>query len=74
METGVLRTSAGLRLGRRILLEELDLGSLVLRNQSALLLPEREATGLLGDGLFPLHLFARVTFDAAAQALIVVTR
>lgn len=74
LETGVLRTSPGLRLGWRIWLDELDLGSLVLRNQTALLLPEREATGLLGDGLLPLHLFARVTFDAAAQSLIVVTR
>jgi predicted aspartyl protease len=74
IETGVLRTSAGLRVGRRIKLDELDLGALVLRDQPAFLLSEAGAAGLLGDGLLPLHLFARVTFDAAARALIVATR
>ena len=74
IETGVLRTSAGLRVGRRIKLDELDLGALVLRDQSALLLSGAGAAGLLGDGLLPLHLFARVTFDAAARVLIVATR
>ncbi|HUE89648.1 MAG TPA: retropepsin-like aspartic protease [Vicinamibacterales bacterium] len=74
MGTGVLRTSAGIQLGRRVSIAELDIGGLLLRDQSALLLTEREATGLLGDGLLPLHLFARVTFDAAARALIVAAR
>jgi len=73
METGVVRTSAGLQLGQRIRLDELDLGGLMLRNQPALLLPG-EATGLLGDGLLPLHLFAQVTFDVAARVLIVAAR
>jgi predicted aspartyl protease len=74
METGLIRTSTGLRVGQRIQLDELKLGALTLRNQPALLLPDREAAGLLGDGLLPLSLFARVTFDAAAEALIVVAR
>ena len=74
METGLLKTSTGLQVGQRIQLDELKLGDLTLRNQPALLLPDREATGLLGDGLLPLSLFARVTFDAAAGALIVVAR
>jgi predicted aspartyl protease len=74
METGVLRTSAGVQLGQRILLDELDLGGFMLRRQSALLIPGREANGLLGDGLLPLHLFGRVTFDAAASLLIVAAR
>jgi hypothetical protein len=46
----------------------------VLRDQPALLLPQGDAFGLLGDGLLPLHLFARVTFDATARVLIVATR
>jgi predicted aspartyl protease len=74
METGVLRTSAGLQLGQRIRLDELHLGGLRLRNQSALVLRDDDAGGLLGDGLLPLYLFARVTFDAAARALIVAER
>jgi predicted aspartyl protease len=74
METGLLKTSAGLQLGRRVWLDEIDLGEITLRNQSALLLSNRESSGLFGDGLLPLHLFARVTFDAAARALIVAER
>jgi predicted aspartyl protease len=74
MGTGVLRTSAGLQVGHHLRLDQLDLGGVVLRNPSALLLTEREPTGLLGDGLLPLHLFARVTFDAAGPALIVAAR
>lgn len=74
METGLLRTSAGLQLGRRVSIDELDLGGLKLRNQSALLLADGDTTSLLGDGLLPLHLFARVTFDAAARVLIVAAR
>jgi predicted aspartyl protease len=74
LDAGVLRTSAGVQLGQHIRLDELDLGAFTLRNQSALLLPEPDATGLLGDGLLPLHLFARVTFDAAAGVLIVAAR
>jgi predicted aspartyl protease len=74
MDTGMLRTAAGIHVGRRIRLDELDLGGLRLRNQSALLLPAGEATGLLGDGLLPLHLFAQVTIDAAAGVLIVAAR
>jgi predicted aspartyl protease len=74
METGLIKTSTGLQVGHRIQLDELTLGTLTLRNQPALLLPARQDTGLLGDGLLPLSLFARVTFDAAAGALIVVAR
>lgn len=74
METGLIKTSTGVQIGQRIQLEELKLGALTLRNQPALLLPARQATKLLGDGLLPLSLFARVTFDAPAGALIVVAR
>jgi predicted aspartyl protease len=74
MEAGILRTSAGVQVGRRIRIDALDLGTVVLRDQPALLLPQGDALGLLGDGLLPLHLFARVTFDAAARVLIVATR
>jgi predicted aspartyl protease len=74
MEAGMLRTSAGVQVGRRIRIDALDLGTVVLHDQPALLLPQGDASGLLGDGLLPLHLFARVTFDAAARVLIVATR
>jgi predicted aspartyl protease len=74
MEAGILRTSAGVQVGRRTRIDALDLGTVVLRDQPALLLPQGDALGLLGDGLLPLHLFARVTFDAAARVLIVATR
>jgi predicted aspartyl protease len=74
MEAGILRTAAGVQVGRRIRIDALDLGTVVLRDQPALLVPHGDALGLLGDGLLPLHLFARVTFDAAARVLIVATR
>lgn len=74
MDAGILRTSAGVQVGRRIRIDSLDLGTVVLRDQPALLLPQGDAFGLLGDGLLPLHLFARVTFDATARVLIVATR
>jgi predicted aspartyl protease len=74
LETGVVRTSTGLQVGRRVRIDALDLGALVLQDQLALLLPAGDASGFLGDGLLPLHLFARVTFDAAARVLIVATR
>ena len=74
LEPAVLRTFTGVRIGQRMQLDELDLGGFKLRNQSALVLPADDNAGLLGDGLLPLHLFARVTFDAAARVLIVAAR
>ena len=71
--TGLLRTALGTRIGRHIRLDRLDLGGFSMRDQTALLMTEPESSGLLGDGLLPLHLFARVTFDGS-RTLIVATQ
>jgi predicted aspartyl protease len=69
-----LHTMGGLKVGRTVLLERLDIGLLALRDQVAILLDESESAPGLADGLLPLHLFARVTFDGPAGSLIVVPR
>jgi predicted aspartyl protease len=70
MEVAVLRTVAGHRLGRRVLVDKLSVGDVVLRDHNALLVP-RDDAGALGDGLLPLHLFSRVTFNGPGGYVVV---
>lgn len=74
LATGVLRTSTGSRLGREMVVEALELGTITLRKIRALILPDASGHAMLGDGLLPLHLFARVTVDGPGRTLIVHTR
>jgi predicted aspartyl protease len=71
LDTAGLRTLAGARLVRRVLVDVLEVGGLRLRDQVAVLVDGTEAGDLLGDGLLPLHLFARVTFNGPAGYLVV---
>ena len=73
MNVGMLRTLAGHRLVRRVLLDGLTVGGVDLRGQSAVVLAESDATLPAGDGLLPLHLFSRVTINGPA-GYITVTR
>jgi hypothetical protein len=66
-----LRTLAGERLVRRALLDVLEVGDVRLRAQVALLVGGTPEGDLLGDGLLPLHLFTRVTFNGPAGYLVV---
>jgi hypothetical protein len=71
LDVGVLRTVTGHKLVRRVLVAGLRVGDLVLEDQTALLVQPDHAGAMLGDGLLPLHLFARVTFNGPGGYLIV---
>ena len=73
MDTTVLRTVSGVRAARRVVMEDLRVGEVVLRRQPAVLVggsPDAD----LGDGLLPLHLFGRVTFHGPGRYLVVEPR
>jgi predicted aspartyl protease len=71
LDVGLLRTLSGHRLVRRVLVDELRVGDVLLRNQRAVIVQSDQADTPLGDGLLPLHLFARVTFNGPGQHLVV---
>jgi predicted aspartyl protease len=64
-EIGVLSSVSGTRVARRITIEDLVIGDTHLRQHTAAMVPDSRPAGLLGDGLLPLHLFSRVTFNVA---------
>ena len=72
LDTAGLRTLSGHRAVRRVVIDALDVGDIRLRNQTALIVDGSDAA--LGDGLLPLHLFARVTFNGPQRLLIVEAR
>ncbi len=53
----------------RAIVRELRIGDLVLQNEPAVVVDDREGGGTLADGLLPLHHFARVSFHAREQSL-----
>jgi predicted aspartyl protease len=74
LDIGGLRTLSGQQLVRRVLVDDLDVGAIRLRDQIAVIVNRPEADAPVGDGLLPLHLFARVTFDGIRKELIVEAR
>lgn len=69
LETGTMRTVSGSRVVRRALIDRLRLGAWDLRGVEALVVRRGAGDDSLGDGLLPLHLFARVTLDPIAGYL-----
>lgn len=70
---GALQTVGGRAPARHALLEAVWVGSILLKNQPAMIVPQaRDAR--LGDGLLPLHVFGRVTFDGPGRYLVVEAR
>jgi predicted aspartyl protease len=59
------------RLARHVRLRELRLGDRIIRNLAAVAISLKDHQPAEGDGLLPLHLFDRVTFDGPARLLIV---
>lgn len=55
---------------RRVTIRELRLGQRTMRNVAAVAIRRIEHDPAEGDGLLPLHLFERVTFDGPARLLI----
>jgi len=70
LEIGVLSSLAGVRLARRVEVDGLMIGNTRLRTPTAMLVDSVGAGKMMGDGLLPLHLFARVTFNAGERYLI----
>ena len=56
---------------RTMMLRELRLGSLKIREQPVAVIPRDADDVAEGDGLLPLHLFASVSFNAREQCLVV---
>ena len=73
-EVGVLSSLSGSRLVRRVEIDDLIVGSAHLRNPLAVIVDSDEHVEMMGDGLLPLNMFARVTLNVAERYLIVHTR
>jgi predicted aspartyl protease len=71
LETTLVRTASGQRVARRVRVDALEVGSVSLQNHAAVLVNGDDVDARLGDGLLPLHLFARVTFNGPERYLIV---
>jgi predicted aspartyl protease len=73
VETGVtveLRAAEATGEARQIRVRELRLGDRTLRDVPAVAIDRPDRRPAEGDGLLPLHLFERVTFDGPARLLI----
>jgi len=64
-----VRSIAGDSLARLVRLPDLDVGGIRLRGREGLVVDRQPAGAAMGDGLLPLHLFARARFDVAAGYL-----
>jgi predicted aspartyl protease len=71
LDVGVLSTLAGHTLVRRVLLDQLRIGDIVLRDQRAVVVQQPGPSMAFGDGLLPLHVFDRVTFNGPARYLVI---
>ena len=67
LDVGVLSTLAGHTLVRRVRLDQLRVGTIVLRDQPAVIVQRPGPSMPFGDGLLPLHVFGRVTFNGPAR-------
>jgi predicted aspartyl protease len=70
LDVGVLTSLSGSRLARRVQVDGLMVGSTRFQNALAVLVDTGEPATMMGDGLLPLHLFSRVTFNANEGYLI----
>jgi predicted aspartyl protease len=73
LEIGRLRSVTGEQVVRRVRVDALVVGRLRLLDAEAIVVPQT-ASDVLGDGLLPLHLFDRVTFDGPRRQLILERR
>jgi predicted aspartyl protease len=69
-ETVQLTTAHAGRRARHVRLRELRFGHRTMRDVPAVLIERLDPHPSEGDGLLPLHLFERVTFDGPSRVLI----
>jgi hypothetical protein len=74
LDVGVLSSLSGSRLARRAAVDVLVIGRAQLTSSNAVVIDSDEPVEMMGDGLLPLNVFARVTFNVAAGYLIVQPR
>jgi hypothetical protein len=74
LDVGLLSSVSGSRIVRRVEIEGLVVGKARLQRALAVILDSGEPAEMMGDGLLPLHVFARVTFNASEGYLIVQPR
>ena len=71
LDVDVLRSLSGTRLVRRVRIDEVIVGDTRLHDSPAVIVDSQESSALMGDGLLPLHVFSRVTFNVRERYLIV---
>ena len=74
LEVVRVRSLTGEALARLVRIDDLRVGAIRIRNQEGLLLEARPPGGTMGDGLLPLHLFGRATFNLAKSYLLLEPR
>ena len=74
IDIGVLSSMSGSRLASRVQLTDMIVGDTRLETPLAVLVDNEEPVELMGDGLLPLHVFSRVTFNVPERYLIVTAR
>jgi hypothetical protein len=70
-ETMTVRSVSGVQNVRTMMLRELRLGTLTLKDHPVAVVRREPDDVGEGDGLLPLHVFASVTFNAREQCLVV---
>jgi predicted aspartyl protease len=74
IDTVRVRSVTGEGIARLVRVHGLDLGGLRVPDHDGLLLEPGAATAAMGDGLLPLHLFARASFNIPAGYLVLEAR
>jgi hypothetical protein len=60
----------GSRMGRSVVIDKFRVGRATFEDMPAVLVKRSDSPAHLGDGLLPLHIFGRVTFDGPGRRLI----
>jgi Aspartyl protease len=71
LDVGLLKGAAGARVVQQVRVAGLAVGTITLLDQDAALVESTADDAPLGDGLLPLHLFARVTINGPGRYLVV---
>jgi predicted aspartyl protease len=70
-QTIAVHSLSGRQEVRTMVIRELQVGDLTIRNQAVAVMTRDGEDGREGDGLLPLHLFASVSFNARERCLVV---
>jgi hypothetical protein len=71
VDVGLLKSAGGARVVQHVRVSGLEVGTITLLDQDAALLERTAEDAPFGDGLLPLHLFARVTINGPGRYLVV---